>query len=122
MILSPAVVQASGADIANNPLKAGSGPFQFKEWTKGDHLTIERNPGYWQKDSAGRALPYLNAVSYRPITDGNVMATNLSTATSQVAQMLSPQAVASAQSNPSLIYQQIPGLSLFGIIPNTQPA
>jgi len=29
MMLSPAVVQAAGADIANNPLKAGSGPFQF---------------------------------------------------------------------------------------------
>ncbi len=122
MILSPAVVQATGANIANNPLKAGSGPFQFKEWTKGDHLTIERNPGYWQKDSAGRALPYLNAVSYRPITDGNVMATNLSTATIQVAQGLSPQAVASAKSNPSLIYKQIPGLSFFGIMLNTKQA
>jgi peptide/nickel transport system substrate-binding protein len=122
MILSPAVVQASGADIANNPLKAGSGPFQFKAWTKGDHLTIERNPSYWQKDSAGRALPYLDAVNYRPITDGNVMATNLSTATIQAAQALSPQAVASAKSNPSLIYKQIPGLSFFGIMLNTKQA
>src|SRR5260370_22789221 len=122
MILSPAVVQASGADIANNPLKAGSGPFQFKEWTKRDHLTIEPTPGYWQKDSAGRALPYLNAVKYRPITDGNVMATNLSTATIQVPQVLSPQAVASAKSNPSLIYKQIPGLSFFGIMLNTKQA
>jgi len=122
MMLSPAVVQASGADIANNPLKAGSGPFQFKTWTKGDHLTIERNPSYWQKDSAGRALPYLNAVNYRPITDGNVMSTNLSTATIQAAQGLSPQAVASAKSNSSLIYKQIPGLSFFGIMLNTKQA
>jgi peptide/nickel transport system substrate-binding protein len=122
MMLSPAVVQATGADIANNPLKAGSGPFQFKTWTKGDHLTIERNPSYWQKDSAGRALPYLDTINYKPITDGNVMATNLSTATIQVAQGLSPQAVASAKSNPSLIYKQSPGLSFFGIMLNTKQA
>src|SRR5262249_50076176 len=51
MMLSPAVIGNASADIANNPLKAGSGPFQFKSWTKSDHLTIERNPSYWQKDS-----------------------------------------------------------------------
>ncbi|HEV2239152.1 MAG TPA: ABC transporter substrate-binding protein [Ktedonobacterales bacterium] len=122
MMLSPAVVQATGADIPNNPLKAGSGPFQFKEWTKNDHLTIERNPNYWQKDSAGHTLPYLDAVNYRPITDGNVMATNLSTGTIQVAQGLSPTAVASAKTNPDLIYKQIPGLSFFGIMLNTKAA
>jgi peptide/nickel transport system substrate-binding protein len=122
MMLSPTAIQAAGADIPNNPLQAGSGPFQFKSWTKGDHLTVERNPNYWQKDSAGRALPYLDSVNYRPITDGNVMATNLSTATIQVAQGLSPQAVASAKNNPSLIYKQIPGLSFFGIMLNTKQA
>jgi peptide/nickel transport system substrate-binding protein len=122
MMLSPAVVQASGADIANNPLQAGSGPFQFKEWVKNDHLTLERNPHYWQKDSAGRALPYLSKVIYKGITDGNVMATNLSTATIQIAQGLSPQAVASAKTNPSLIYKQIPGLSFFGIMLDTKKA
>jgi peptide/nickel transport system substrate-binding protein len=122
MMLSPAVVQASGADIANNPLQAGSGPFQFKEWVKNDHLTLERNPHYWQKDSAGRTLPYLSSVTYKGITDGNVMATNLSTATIQIAQGLSPQAVASAKTNPNLIYKQIPGLSFFGIMLNTKKA
>lgn len=122
MILSPTALKATGADVANNPLNAGSGPFQFKVWTKGDHLTIERNPHYWQKDSAGRALPYLDAVNYRPITDGNVMATNLQTATIQAAQGLSPQAVAAAKSNSSLIYKQIPGLSFFGIMLNTKKA
>ncbi len=122
MILSPTALQATGADIANSPLKAGSGPFQFKTWTKSDHLTIERNPSYWQKDSAGRTLPYLDTVNYRPITDGNVMATNLSTATIQVAQGLSPQAVTTAKNNPSLIYKQSPGLSFFGIMLNTKQA
>jgi peptide/nickel transport system substrate-binding protein len=27
----------------------GSGPFMFKEWIKGDHLTVVANPNYWRK-------------------------------------------------------------------------
>jgi peptide/nickel transport system substrate-binding protein len=50
------------------------------------------------------------------------MATNLATGTIQVAQGLSPTAVAAAKTNPDLIYKQIPGLSFFGIMLNTKQA
>src|SRR5215831_15344301 len=66
MMLSPAVL-ASGADIANAPVNAGTGPFEFVSWTKGSQLQVKKNPHYWQKDSAGRALPYLDGVTYKPI-------------------------------------------------------
>src|SRR5258708_4280590 len=62
MILSPTVVQKLGKGLGNAPVNAGSGPFMFKEWVKGDHLTITRNPHYWQKDTQGNTLPYLDSV------------------------------------------------------------
>ncbi|MBV8949562.1 MAG: ABC transporter substrate-binding protein, partial [Actinobacteria bacterium] len=48
----------------------GTGPFMLKgQWVPNDHLTVVRNPNYWRKDSAGRRLPYLDEIEFRPIID-----------------------------------------------------
>jgi len=122
MMLSPAVVQKLGDNLGNGPVNAGSGPFMFSEWVKGGHLTIVRNPHYWMKDAQGNALPYLQSIRYVPITNESVMFSNLETGTINVAEILGPNDVASARSNPSLIYKQAPGLSFFGIMLNTKAA
>lgn len=122
MMLSPAILQSSPGSLANAPKNAGTGPFEFSSWVKGDHLTIVRNPNYWQKDSAGKSLPYLDKVTYKPITNGSVRYTNLETGTINVAEDLNPTDVANAKSNPNLTYKQIPGLSFYGLELNTQKA
>jgi peptide/nickel transport system substrate-binding protein len=122
MILSPTAVKNLGAKLANTPVNAGSGPFEFSEWIKGDHLTIKKNPHYWLKDAQGNALPYLNSIRYRPITDANVEFSNLETGTIDVADTISPNDVATAKSNPDLIYKQEPGLSFYGVMLNTKVA
>lgn len=56
-----------GTDILKNPANinpVGTGPFRFKEWVRGDHITLERNPDYWD---AGK--PYLDQVVFRIIPD-----------------------------------------------------
>jgi peptide/nickel transport system substrate-binding protein len=45
-----------------NPV--GSGPFVFKEWVRGSHITFERNPDYYIKGE-----PYLDRVVARFIPD-----------------------------------------------------
>jgi len=122
MMLSPAVIQAQGDQLANNPVKAGTGPFEFVSWVKGDHLTLQRNPHYWQKDSNGHALPYLDKINYRPITNESVMYTNLQTSNINVAQDISPIDIQNAKQNASLVYKQIPGLSFYGMELNTKVA
>jgi peptide/nickel transport system substrate-binding protein len=42
---------------------ASLGPFRFKEYVPGQHLTLDRNPYYWKKDPSGDRLPYLDEVT-----------------------------------------------------------
>ncbi len=47
----------------------GTGPFKLVDWKQGDRLTATKNPDYWQKDSNGTQLPYLDEIVFRPMTD-----------------------------------------------------
>ena len=122
MMISPAVLSSSAANLVNGVKNAGSGPFEFVEWVKGDHLTLQKNPNYWDKSSSGASLPYLDKIVYHPITNESVMYTNLQTGTIQVAEVLGATDIASAKNNPALTYKQVPALSFFGIMLNTKAA
>jgi peptide/nickel transport system substrate-binding protein len=61
-----------GKDILTNPANSapiGTGPFVFKEWVKGSHVRLARNPDYWGRDAQGKALPYLDGIVFRFIPD-----------------------------------------------------
>lgn len=47
MIPPKAHAEMGKEKFAQNPI--GTGPFMFKEWVKGDHLTVVANPNYWRK-------------------------------------------------------------------------
>lgn len=50
---------------------AGLGPFVLQEHVPGQKLVFGRNPNYWRKDDAGRALPYLDAIEIQIVPDQN---------------------------------------------------
>ncbi|MBN9334893.1 ABC transporter substrate-binding protein [Devosia sp.] len=52
----------------------GTGPFMFREWTRGDHLILERNPDYW---AAGK--PYLERIIGKIVTDSAARSAGLET-------------------------------------------
>lgn len=73
-----------GSDINNNPannVPVGTGPFRFKEWKRGSHILLERNPDYY---IAGR--PYLDQVVWNVIPDVAGRATALETGAIQYAE------------------------------------
>jgi oligopeptide transport system substrate-binding protein len=54
------VVEKYGTDFRKHP--CGTGPFMFHYWDEGQALIFHKNPHYFEKDSAGTRLPYLDAV------------------------------------------------------------
>lgn len=54
------VVEKYGKDFRSHP--CGTGPFCFRSWEEGQDLILLKNERYFEKDSAGRSLPYLDAV------------------------------------------------------------
>ncbi|GDX51230.1 peptide ABC transporter substrate-binding protein [Bacteroidota bacterium] len=54
------VVEHYGKDFRSHPV--GTGPFKFKYWRENDALLLLKNENYFEKDSLGKQLPYLDAV------------------------------------------------------------
>jgi peptide/nickel transport system substrate-binding protein len=50
-----------GEGFRSHPV--GTGPFEFVKWEEGQALILKKNPRYFEKDSAGRRLPYLDGIS-----------------------------------------------------------
>lgn len=56
-----------GPEFRRHPV--GSGPFKYKIWVENQALVLLKNECYFEKDTAGVPLPYLDAVRISFITD-----------------------------------------------------
>ena len=59
-IVPKEAVQQYGNDFRRHPV--GSGPFQFVAWVEGQALVLKKNKNYFEKDSSGQALPYIDGI------------------------------------------------------------
>ena len=53
-------VEKYGTDFRRHPV--GSGPFSFVAWEEGQALVLKKNQQYFEKDSSGYALPYIDGI------------------------------------------------------------
>ncbi len=66
-VVAKEVVEYYKQDYRKNPI--GTGPFRFKMWKEGVKLVMLKNEDYFEKDSLGNSLPYLDAVAITFIID-----------------------------------------------------
>jgi peptide/nickel transport system substrate-binding protein len=103
-IQSPTALQADKADTtplsSNNYAQGkgqsmvGTGPFMFKEWVPGDHVTVVKNPSYW--DTANAA--HLDQITFKPFGDSTATLQAVESGGVDVAFAISPGDVSTAQS------------------------
>ncbi|NRD19754.1 ABC transporter substrate-binding protein [Winogradskyella eckloniae] len=61
------IVTHFGNDFRSNPI--GTGPFKFKRWEENLKLVFRKNNHYFETDSLGQNLPYLEAIAITFLPD-----------------------------------------------------
>ena len=84
-------------DIHAGDHPIGTRPFIFKEWVKNDHLTVVRNPHYWQK-----GLPYLDSIVWKPIPDSQQRFQDLEDGTIDAMDTVTPSTITEVRADSSL--------------------
>jgi len=59
-IVPKEAVTKYGSNFRSHPV--GTGPFAFVAWEEGQALVLKKNEHYFEKDSSGYALPYLDGI------------------------------------------------------------
>ncbi|HXG40979.1 MAG TPA: ABC transporter substrate-binding protein, partial [Candidatus Limnocylindrales bacterium] len=109
-IQSPAALQAGDADNPD-PSKSpyaqgqggtgksmvGTGPFMFQEWVPNDHVTIVKNPDYWNEER----VAHLDEVIYRPYPDQAAVLNALQAGDIDLAQTIAPNDIEALRADPS---------------------
>ncbi|PYM12815.1 MAG: peptide ABC transporter substrate-binding protein [Candidatus Rokuibacteriota bacterium] len=109
MMVSPKVIQERGAELERNARGAGTGPFEFVEWVKDDHILLKRNESYWNKQGG----PYLDRVRYRPIPDDTVKLQSLQGGEIDVIDYVQPRDVAAVKADRNVVVVDVPSLADF---------
>lgn len=63
----PEEAKSGTINFRTNPI--GTGPFMFKRWIAQEKLVFRKNPLYFERDSLGNNLPYLEAISITFLPD-----------------------------------------------------
>jgi len=64
-IIAKAFAQKIGeANLTSQAM--GTGPFSLKEWVRADHVTLVKNPSYWEQ-----GLPYLDQITLKQVPNTN---------------------------------------------------
>ncbi|MBA2450258.1 MAG: twin-arginine translocation signal domain-containing protein [Chloroflexi bacterium] len=115
MMISPEAIKKLGPDLERNSAGAGTGPFQFVEWVKDDHILLKRNDSYWNKGGG----PYLEQIRYRPIPDDTVKLQSLQAGEIDVMDYVAPRDVAAVKADRNLVELDVPSLACFWYQLNT---
>lgn len=84
----------------------GTGPFALKEWKNNDSVVLERSENYWGEK------PHLDGVTFKFITEANMMTNALRTGEIDVATDVSGESIQVIKSDDNLVLNEKPALKV----------
>jgi peptide/nickel transport system substrate-binding protein len=99
--ISPTAFQKMGADQFNRT-PVGTGPMKLAEWKPSDRVILQRYENYWMDGADGKALPYLDGITYRLIIDDSVRAIELKSHNIDFTDLIAPSGIADIKADPQL--------------------
>lgn len=94
------LVEKQGDDFFKKPV--GTGPYMVKEFVRGSHLTLERNPNYWEEGK-----PYLDEVRFNFAADSNSRMLAVKNGDAQIADGVPFSQINALNSDPKLKLQTV---------------
>jgi peptide/nickel transport system substrate-binding protein len=105
-ISSPAAIEKYGEDYGTPAAGCvGTGPFIFKEWVEGDHITVVANEDYW----GGK--PTIDEIVWRVIPDDSARFLALKSGDIHALEQAVAEDVAAAEADPDLYVLARPALN-----------
>lgn len=111
LILDPTYIDKN-ADIKHHP--SGTGPFIFKEWIPGDHITLVANKNYW------KGKPKIDKIIFKTIPEDTSRTMMLETGELDIAERVSPFDIPRLKKNKDIVVSITPSLRVIYILMNTQ--
>ncbi|WP_458209439.1 ABC transporter substrate-binding protein [Haladaptatus sp. NG-SE-30] len=96
----------------------GTGPFQVKQHEVGSGVTLEAFDDYFEKDSEGNALPYLDGIDIKPIPEPATIVNALRSGDIDFANLVPLQNVKKIESSNSVSKLEAPGINWYGFAMN----
>jgi peptide/nickel transport system substrate-binding protein len=114
-IVSPTAVKKDPVNFFKTPV--GTGPFMFKEWIQGDHITLVKNPDYWGDKAA------IDGVIFKVIPDNSARSAEMQAGTIDTGEIAAVD-IPTLKKNADIVVTLQPAVSVgyLAFNPSAEPA